>query len=265
MNFSKWQQRFTESYPDIRLWLNLLSSRLAEFGILILAVFVLEVGFLYFCESLWAIYIETQVGQVWMADHQQTAKLIAHVLNQNKVDLALSSVSLALKYLLGIGVLCQVVFLLRFFYLSQGLVNRILFWGLPLSALNALSLNHSYQLGLEASVFLVAFPTLALMHHSFVLASNYIPEPDDLLKPLAFKLRSWMERRKGQRLPDPSDHDAIPQASQGPAVTRLEDDPRRPGITAAICSGCGHRLTYPSKYSGRKVKCRNCENAFALP
>lgn len=259
-------------YPEWRRGINLLSNRLVELVIVsALAVGALALV-LYFARGFWAIYIETQVGKIYLADHPQNTAIINTLLATDAAVLALGCAWTALRNLVLVGAACQVTFVLRCLYFSQGLFGRVLFWGLPLAALGAFQPHADPQTSFPAAMLLALVPTLILMPNTFHLVSNYVPEIDDLYRILLSRgvrgLREYWKKGRAEEAAENAygyeDATSNPYPS-GTQVIRLKEDPARPGLLAVLCCNCRRKLVYPNKFAGREVKCRGCESIFVLP
>ena len=63
----------------------------------------------------------------------------------------------------------------------------------------------------------------------------------------------------------PQHQDDASAMTSAPLVVKMDDDPERPEISKALCTGCSFELTYPRRLTGKNVDCPSCSARFELP
>lgn len=271
ISYSQCLDFLRKKFPKWQRAINRLSNRLAECLFIFILAFGIEVVFLFGVSGFWALYTETHVGQVFISGNPEITAVIHNLLGGNLPFSGLMATLFAWGHLALFGVVGQLTMLLRFFYLSRGVIGRVLLCGGPLAAWSAMMLNDSLNTGFSAAVVLSIIPTLILMHSTFSLLSHYLPEIDDLYRVLIAKktesMRDFLKRKWRERDGEWNESQIVGvNTSDEPLpVIALKPDPARPDVSMALCGGCRKKMVYPNKYAGREVMCDYCGGSFELP
>jgi predicted Zn-ribbon and HTH transcriptional regulator len=144
------------------------------------------VGIMYVSRMMWYFYISAPVGDAFRNHFPERSQIISQVL---QVDVPLFSIQVTLIALLtcfAVGLFAQLFYLLRFFFHSQGLLSKLLFWGLPLSTLVAFEIKSILDIAVFLLSFMIALlPTLCLFGSVFRLTEMLTPEIGDIIRSLA--------------------------------------------------------------------------------
>ena len=108
--------------------------------------------------------------------------MIEQTLNNDLIPLSGKITFAAFLVSLAIAALGQITHFNRHFYLSMGLIGKLLYWGLPLSAIIAFYIHKQYlnYLNWEMTFALAAIPTYCLFMNTFKYATKLVPEMEDL-------------------------------------------------------------------------------------
>ena len=154
-------------------------NQLVEFVV----VFVITVlGYtivLSFYKMIWALYSETYVGGKFMLENLLLFNTINDIINKNLFLFSFNTAVTVIKICFLIAVISHICFLKRRFYDPRGIIGRVLYIGLPCTAVTAFY-SQATNWGLAFFIYLV--PTLALFSCCFNLVTKLLPETDDLLK-----------------------------------------------------------------------------------
>ncbi|NVM22173.1 MAG: hypothetical protein HWN68_10390 [Desulfobacterales bacterium] len=174
--------KHTSTVKDFFLkWLRKLSDRLIRLLILSCITWLAYSALLYLCKALWSVYIETPVGRRFVSDFSPTARVIFEVLSLDLLRLSFSINIAALKTCLLTGAVCQALSITRYFYLSRGLIARMVFWGGLCSALTSYDIWNFLDVNWRTAFLLVLPPTLPISVSCFKFTSELLPELSTIL------------------------------------------------------------------------------------
>jgi len=160
-------------------WCRRIFSQLLEF---LLAFVITVAGYsfiLYFFKMLWVLYTESPVGKKFIAENVLLFNDINSIMNQNLFLFSFNTSLPTIKICFIVAVVCHICFLKRRFYDSCGLIGRVLYFGLPCSAVTAF---YNQPLNWNLAFIVSLLPTLALFSYCFNLASKLLPETDDVFR-----------------------------------------------------------------------------------
>lgn len=153
-----------------------------EAAILLGAVYVLCAVILHVAFMMWHLYQETIVGQRFLVTFHEKAAAINAVMDLNFWLFAGEIVLSAFIICIGVSAICRFLCISRYLYLSQGFFSKLIFWGLPLTALVAyqISGSHGFQ-NLETIFIIASVPTLCLFMSCFNYTEKLLPELGEVL------------------------------------------------------------------------------------
>lgn len=157
-----------------------------EAAILLGVVYVLCAVMLHVASMMWYLYQETIVGQRFLVTFHEKAAALNAVMDLNfwlfARDLALTAFIICI----GISAVCRFLHISRYLYLSQGFFSKLIFWGLPLSAVVAYQISGSYGFQNPETVFIIsAVPTLCLFMSCFNYTEKLLPELGEVLSAIS--------------------------------------------------------------------------------
>lgn len=163
-------------------YMNILMSAAMESSLLLLAVYVLCVTLLYLAYMMWGLYQQTLVGERFLTTFHDKAFAINEIMELDfwyfSKDITLSA------FLICIGISAVGWFLpvCRFFYLSQGFFGKLIFWGLPLSAIVACYIQDTFGFSSLEMIFIVSvIPTCCLFMSCFNHTEKLIPGLEEII------------------------------------------------------------------------------------
>ncbi|MBF0119469.1 MAG: hypothetical protein HQK79_11580 [Desulfobacterales bacterium] len=145
--------------------------------LLFIFVFVINTGFLYFCNMLWSNYSATTVGQYFFKYYSEYAEIICNILNNNLIYFSAKITLISFIVCLIIGSVLRFLHILSYFYQHMGFLTRLFLWGLPLTAGVAWVVQSEYKFDHLASAYAVSLiPTEFLFSGCFLFVCELLPE-----------------------------------------------------------------------------------------
>lgn len=173
-NWPFWKIKFQRSLAK---WRNEFLAGLSKLIVLGLCVWGGFVVFLYYVQSIWAVFAATPMGEIFATRvAPEIVVAITAVLDMELSHVAFACVINALLITIPVGILLKFSGLYRLAYLNRGIVGAI-FWGSVCTAASAELLpivdSSAYLQGNTAIYFL---PTVCLLAGSFALSAWLVPE-----------------------------------------------------------------------------------------
>ena len=160
-------------------WLCHFWGKLIELALAYGATVILYAGLLYLANFLWILYIETPVGQKFLEYHN--IEVIEDLQQQNFLVLILRITFFAISGCLTLGAVSQILLIKRYFYDPQGFFGRLIYWGIPCTALTSFAIHRILKLEWAASFSLALVPSLVLFNYCFRF-TELVPEISALFK-----------------------------------------------------------------------------------
>ncbi len=177
----------------IVLYLKTLANILIELTFLSIVSFVLCAALLYVGDMFWFLYLETPMGQKFVASFQDQAGSIIEIFSFDILRFSIDLTVSALLVCIAVSCCSRLLHISRHLYLSGGFFSKLFFWGFPLTALVTLHICNSYGfedyriVGLFAAV-----PTFCLFMSCFKYSDQLLPEFGDLARSsLVFTREAW--------------------------------------------------------------------------
>ena len=138
--------------------------------------------FFYFFKMFWHLYISLPMGKHFLLQYTEQSQIILRMLNREPITFSIELTVTAFVICMAVSAACQVFYLLRFFYLPQGIIGKICYWGIPLSLLVTVYTKDVYGTERWDIAFALAvIPTMLLFSSCFKFAYRLLPEIDDLI------------------------------------------------------------------------------------
>lgn len=173
-NWPFWQKRFQGSLVK---WRNKFLADLTTLVVLGGCVWGGYVVFLYYLQSIWAIFVETPMGNIFTT--QVSPEIVAAIVGVLDMELSKVAFECVINILLitvSIGVLLKFSGLYRLAYLNRGFIGNV-FWGIICSIASAELLPIVGSAGyLKGNFALYFLPTICLLVGSFGLSAWLVPE-----------------------------------------------------------------------------------------
>lgn len=176
-----------------------LSGSFFEVLLLVCTTAILNFILLSTCEIMWAVYKHTFVGQNFIRLYPDHVRTLDALFSRNSLLFSINLIGTSFIVCITVGAVCQLLELQYHFYHSQGLSDKIFFWGLPLSYIAGGLFEPYLDLGavsvanmsvpIAAIVSLV--PTLCLFSGCFRFAANILPEIGTMVSGFYFGERVW--------------------------------------------------------------------------
>jgi hypothetical protein len=176
---------FRDSWPvwkqiikrSLSKWCNSVLAQLSRLIVLALCVWGGYVVFLYYLQSIWVIFNDTQVGKVFASEvSPEIVVAISAVIDMELSQVAYQCVLNILLITVPVGVLLKVTGLYRLTYLNRGFVGGI-FWGIICTEICAKFLPIVELSGyLHGNAVIYFLPTIGLLAGSFGLSAWLVPE-----------------------------------------------------------------------------------------
>ncbi len=166
----------THHHSVINYLYKLLNAILTAILLLIITA-IIYIVLLYLSKMLWGIYISTPMGKQFFFSSGETAQIIIDLLERDVVHFSVELTITAFIICLLISAIGQVFYVARFLYHSRGLFGKILFWGLPMTAVVAVYVQSIYEFDSWITAFAAAFvPTLSVFTGCFKFSNELLPE-----------------------------------------------------------------------------------------
>ena len=183
---------FDKSFPR-------LAGSFLEVFLLVCTTTILNFLLLSTCDIMWAVYKQTFVGQNFLRLYPDCVRTLDALFSRNSLLFSMNLIGASFVVCIIVGAVCQLLELQYHFYHSQGLSDKILFWGMPLSYIVGIIFEPYVDLGyvsivnisvpIAALVYLV--PTLCLFSGCFRFAANILPEIGTMVRGFYFGERVW--------------------------------------------------------------------------
>ncbi|MFO7839821.1 MAG: hypothetical protein R6X08_10045 [Desulfosalsimonadaceae bacterium] len=150
---------------------------------LFLATWALSFILLFAADMFWHLYLETMMGQEFCLSFPKKAERIEQLLNRDLMALSGRITFSAFFVSLGIAAIGRVTQINRYFYMSLGIIGKLSYWGLPLTAITAYYIHNQYTVSLNFGLtcLIAAIPTCCLFMSCFYYTENLLPEAEDVL------------------------------------------------------------------------------------
>ena len=178
-----------KSHPAVVYGRTLIGQLLSMALQLLVAAAITTVA-LYVSQLAWIAYTDTPVGQRFVASFPHRASVYTDLFRRDFISLATQVTLLAFGIVQPIAVGCQLFYLIRLFYYPFGVLRKVAFWGLPLTALVAHHVQN--RMGIypfQTALLLAAVPTLCIFGGCLRMAKQLLPEIGSLVRLMAELLR----------------------------------------------------------------------------
>ena len=162
-------------------WIQRVADQSARCGIVFIIALVLEIVLLYLGRMMWALYGATHVGQYYLEKMPEQAEPIQRLFDVDPLAVGWETTMAVMSTALVLGCAAQLLHLIRYLYLSQGILGRLVIWYIPSAAYTAwrITLQHPFP-EYTMACMLVALPILCLLSSALHLTQAALPELGDL-------------------------------------------------------------------------------------
>ncbi len=134
------------------------------------------------CRTGWSVYMSTPVGEKFMEAFYDRASQIQTVMDMDIFVLSFDLTIAAFLVCMAVAVVFQLLHFIKLFFLPMGIFGKILFWGLPMTALTAYRITMIYDMDSYTQVFLISMPpTLIIFAGCLSSASKLLPQLSEIL------------------------------------------------------------------------------------
>jgi hypothetical protein len=160
--------------------------------LLLISTAVLSLVVLYFYSILWHIFRMTYSGKKFIMLHPEATSVISNILTNDIIEHSIHSTFSAFIICLIIGAMCQVSYITRYLYYPQNTITKILFWGMPLTAVVSIYINAQIQLAhWSYTMPLTIVPTLCVFTYCFKFTDTLLPEFGDMIMKISQGLKNF--------------------------------------------------------------------------
>jgi hypothetical protein len=150
--------------------------------LLLISTAVFSLLVLYFYSILWHIFRITYSGKKFSMLHPKATSVISNIVNNDLIELSIHTTFSAFAICLVIGAICQVSYITRFLYYPRSIIAKLLFWGIPLTAVVSMYINDQIQLAHWSYTMPVTIvPTLCVFTYCFKFSETLLPEIGDVI------------------------------------------------------------------------------------
>jgi hypothetical protein len=175
---------FRDNWPSWKIkilgalskWRNQLLIDLSKLLVLALCVWGGYIVFLYYLQSIWLVFAETPMGQIFATRvSPEMVTAITDVLDLELSQVATSCVINILLITVPVGVFSKFLGLYRRTFLNRGFMGY-LFWAGLCTALSAELLPITEGSALQGDAAIYFLPALGLLAGAFALSARLVPE-----------------------------------------------------------------------------------------
>lgn len=153
---------------------------------LVIITIGINIVLLYLCKIIWYTYMATPIGKQYMVFFAGRSQAVTYILSNNLVIFSIRLTLSAFTTCLLVGAVCQVLHITRYLYMSRGFFGRIVFWGLPLTAVAAYCAQFAFEIEFwPTAVILFFVPTLCVFTGCFKYTTELLPEIEDVIQKAA--------------------------------------------------------------------------------
>ena len=150
--------------------------------LLLISTAVLSLLASYFYSVLWHIFRMTYSGKKFIMLHPEATNVISIIVNNDIIEHSIRITLSAFTICLIIGAICQVTYITRYLYYPQSILVKLLFWGMPLTAVVSIYINHQTHLAhWSYTMPITIVPTLCVFTYCFKFTETLLPELGDVI------------------------------------------------------------------------------------
>jgi hypothetical protein len=150
--------------------------------LLLVSTTVLSLIVLYFYSILWHIFRMTYRGKKFIMLHPKVANVISQMVNNDLIEISVHTTFSAFSICLIFGAICRVSYITLYFYYSQSIIAKLLFWGVPLTAVVSMYVKDQIEFAHWSHAMPITIvPTLCVFTYCFKFAEVLLPEFGDIV------------------------------------------------------------------------------------
>ena len=145
--------------------------------LLLISTVVLSLIVLYFYNILWHIFGMTYSGKKFIMLHPVAMNMVSKIMSSDLFEVSIDTTFSSFTICLIISAICQVSHIARYLYLPQSIIVKILFWGMPLTAVVSMYINDQIKFAhWSYTIPLTIVPTLCVFTYCFSFSEALLPE-----------------------------------------------------------------------------------------
>ena len=145
--------------------------------LLLISTVVLSLIVLYFYNILWHIFGMTYSGKKFIMLHPVAMNMVSKIMSSDLFEVSIDTTFSSFTICLIISAICQVSHITRYFYLPQSIIVKILFWGMPITAVVSMYINDEIKFAhWSYTIPLTIVPTLCVFTYCFSFSEALLPE-----------------------------------------------------------------------------------------
>jgi hypothetical protein len=161
--------------------------------LLLISTAVLSLIVLYFYDILWHIFGMTYSGKKFFMTHPQATQIISNIMNNDLIEISIHTTFSAFTICLIICAICQVSYITRYLYYPQNTITKLLFWGMPLTAVVSMYINDQIELAhWSYTMPITIVPTLCVFTYCFKFTEALLPEFGAVIKKIFHGLKDFL-------------------------------------------------------------------------
>lgn len=172
---------FSRKNPIIRYIYKLLNTAIEAF-FLVLATWFICYILMYLADIMWRLYLTTPMGSKYLALFEERAQTIIQVFELDHFYLTVEVTVASFVICFLVGAVCHFLHISYYLYHSRGFFGKLIFWGMPLTALVAFYIK--FQFGFsdwEVTCIIATIPTYLLFISSFTYSQSLLPEVGEII------------------------------------------------------------------------------------
>jgi hypothetical protein len=188
-NFFFGNRFFSTRNPAVRYIYRLIDKTFEAF-FLLLATWGLLLLLLYVLKLFWCLYRTTPMGGQFLSLFPERAMTMMEIADMELLHFSFDITFTSFLFCMALGAICRFTHISYFFYSSQGLMGKLIYWGLALSAMVSFYVKKEYGFYSWEVVFIVVMiPTYIMFISCFKYTESLLPEAADVIRSILSVLK----------------------------------------------------------------------------
>jgi len=146
---------------------------------------------MHFYNILWHIYRLTYLGRKFVVNQPKLTQMISTIFNNEIIDITVETTFSAFSICIIICAVCRVFHITRYLFNPHNSIIKLLFWGLPLTAVVSMYINDILEFEhWTYTVPLTLIPTLCVFTYCFKFTEDLLPEIGDVLLKIFLSIKA---------------------------------------------------------------------------
>jgi len=145
---------------------------------------------MYLADIMWRLYLETPMGNKFLTLFHPKAQTIAEIFEMDHLYFTIELTVASFAICLVLGAVCHFLHISHYLYHSRGFLGKLLFWGIPLTAVVAYYIKNAYGFSdWEVSCAITVVPTYLLFISCFTYSQSLLPEAGEVIDAVVLNVK----------------------------------------------------------------------------